>query len=464
MEPDDKKKKIAAACWKRGSEAMAKESWDFAIDMFAQCVNLVPGNLMYRQTLRGVEYRKYGNNKTGARMSGPKLMRIRSKIGLAKRGKNWDALDQEAENGLKVNPWDPALNADVALACKERDYDEVAVFCYEKAVEMDGKNADLLERLADLYEERGEYDKSIGVWSRIGKLDPENNEVNRKMTDLHTRKVTHRGGYDEAESSKQVKAPQRSAYDDFTGGGKTEDAIAPGESVEMDLKHAIRKSPDDKALYQKLADYYRREDRLDESVEQFKKAVEVSGGDAALQEQLEDAEIQRMRKNVGAALEKHRASPDDDSLRQKAAALKTEFIKREIEVLQSRVQRYPKDLHKKYELAGRLMKFKKWDQAIPLLQAAAANNKIEADVRVLLGECFLNDGKKPLAARQFGTAVEMINQHDQPELFLKCHYVLGRLSEEKGDTETAINHYADVLSLDYSYRDARVRMEKLEGG
>lgn len=461
MESDEKKRKIAAMCWKRGSEAMAKESWDFAIDMFAQCVTLDPGNLMYRQTLRGVEYRKYGNNKTGARLSGPKLMRIRSKITLAKRSKNWDQLDQEAETGLKINPWDAALNADAAQACEEREFLEVAVYLYERAVEADPKNAEIIERLANVYEQQGEYDKALGAWTRISQLNPGNKAVDRKMTDLHTKKVTHRGGYDEAQSTKQVQVQQRSAYEDF-GGGKKEESVAPGQSVEHDLKHAIRKSPNDKGLYQKLGDYYRREDRLTESVEIFKKAVEVSGGDQGLVEELEDTELQLMRKNMETALEKHRATPEDETLRQKAGALRMEFLKRELDVYQDRVNRYPKDLQRKFELAQRLMKFKKWDQAIPLLQAATANNKIETEARVLLGECFLNDGKKPLAIRQFEAAIGQINQHDHPELFLKCHYVLGRLAEEKGDMETAINHYADVLSLDYNYRDARGRMEKLE--
>ena len=88
MGPD--KKKIAAASWKRASEAMAKEDWDFAIMMLTQCVTLVPDNLLYRQNIRGCEERKYGNNKTGAKMAGAKLMGIRSKITLARRSKKTD--------------------------------------------------------------------------------------------------------------------------------------------------------------------------------------------------------------------------------------------------------------------------------------------------------------------------------------------------------------------------------------
>lgn len=463
MGPD--KKKIAADCWKRASQAMAKEDWDYAIEMLSQSVNLAPDNLLYRQNLRGVEYRKYGNNKTGARFSGPRLMGIRGMIKKARMQKNWEQLDQQAEAGLQLNPWDAQLSADVAEACRERGFDEIAVFSYEKALETDNNNKDYLKNLADLYEERGEYDKAIGAWTKLAKLDPNDQTANRRITDLHTQKVTHRGGYDDAKSTKEVRAQPKSAYEQYSpASGRQEEAAAPGESIEADLQHAIRKDPNNVQLYQKLGDYYRREDRLEESMAQFQKAMELSGGDPAIREMLEDTEIQRMRKNVDVASEKLRDHPDDDALKQQVAAMKGEFLKREIQVLQSRVDRYPKDLQKKFELAQRLMKFKKWDQAIPLLQAASANNKLEPEARVMLGECFLSEGKKPLAARQFETAVKLVNVHDQPELFLKCHYVLGRLAEEKGENETATGHYTEVLSLDYSYRDARNRMEKLQGG
>ncbi len=392
-------------------------------------------------------------------------MGIKSKIGLSKRSKNWENVDQEAEKGLQLNPWDGQLNADVGEACRERGFIEIAVFSYEKAVESDNNNKDFLKNLAALYEERGEYDKAIGVWTKLSKLDPNDQTANRRITDLHTQKVTHRGGYDDAKSTKEVRAQPKSAYEQFSSASSRQDeAAAPGESVEADLQHAIRKDPNNVQLYQKLGDYYRREDRLEEAMTQFQKAMELSGGDPSIREMLEDTEIQRMRKNVDIASEKLRNNPEDDALKQQVGAMKGEFLKREIQVLQARVDRYPKDLQKKFELAQRLMKFKKWDQAIPLLQAASANNKLEPEARVMLGECFLSEKKTPLAARQFETAVKLVNVHDQPELFLKCHYVLGRLAEEKGDNETAITHYTEVLSLDYSYRDARNRMEKLQGG
>ena len=60
------KKKIAADCWKRGTDAMAKEDWDYAMRMYGTSVSMEPENLLYRQTLRGAQCKKCNNNRKGA--------------------------------------------------------------------------------------------------------------------------------------------------------------------------------------------------------------------------------------------------------------------------------------------------------------------------------------------------------------------------------------------------------------
>lgn len=50
---EEKTRKLAADCWKRGSEAMFKHSWDQAIDLFRQACEHWPDNVMYRQSLEG---------------------------------------------------------------------------------------------------------------------------------------------------------------------------------------------------------------------------------------------------------------------------------------------------------------------------------------------------------------------------------------------------------------------------
>ena len=451
------KKEIAGKCWKHGSEALAKQNWDLAIQMFAQAAILVPDNLVYRQTLRGTEKRKYGGSGKGASFSGAKLMGVRSRIKKARSKKEWDALDKEAEEGLKVDPWDTQLNLDVAEACENREFLDVAKFAYSEALSTSENNVDIMKRLANVLEERHEYKEALTVWTRIQKLEPDVNEHGRKITQLHTQQMVHKTEMEDAQTARDLK-PQGTAYDEASGLDRSADG--PGSSPEFDLQRAIRKDPENVANHVKLADLYAREKKLDEAAETMKKAVELSKNDRTLKERYEDIELARMRKQYDDTARKARET-GDESRQKRAVKMKKSLFKTELDVYTRRVEHHPKDLKLKFELGKRYMQLKSWDDAIPLLQQSAADNRIETEARVLLGEAFLGDGKVPLAKRQFTMAAEKIDQHDQTDLFLKTNYALGRIAQDAGDLQSAERHYGDVLSLDYNYRDARERLETM---
>ncbi|MBW3541261.1 MAG: tetratricopeptide repeat protein [Planctomycetes bacterium] len=461
----EKKHKIANECWKRGTEALAKQSWDYAIQMFQDSVKMVPDNLVYRQSYHGAIRRKYGDNKTGARMSGARLMTTRARIKKARMQSKWDAVDEEATKGLAVNPWDPQLNADVAEAGVNLGYGDVAVWFYERALEGDADNMAYNRQLALLLEERGNYSRALQCWRKIQQLDPLNSEARSKMTQLDT-KTMMESGYEEAKSTREVQTAA-SAYDEIRAGRRASGEMAadgPGQSIEADLERAIRKNPADKENYLKLADHYKREKQLEKSAEIYKKALEVSGNDPNIREQLEDLELELLKHNLDLAKEAAKANPEDETSQKNRTALTRELNQREIEVFSSRVERYPRDSRLKLELGRRFMRVAKWSQAIPLLQQASNDNRLEGEVLVALGECFLQDKKESLARRQFERVLPKLSEHDQPELVKKTRYYLGRLAEEAGDNATAEEHYNEILALDYEYRDVLKRLERLQGG
>ena len=151
----EQKHKIATQCFRTGTYALAKQNWDYAIDMFGRAITQVPDNLLYRQSYRGALCRKFDDNKTGARMAGAKLMGTRTRIKKARLQSKWDQVDQEATKGLMVNPWDSWLNAEIGEACTNLGYSEVAQFFYEKALEGDPDNKEYNRQLARLLEQRG---------------------------------------------------------------------------------------------------------------------------------------------------------------------------------------------------------------------------------------------------------------------------------------------------------------------
>lgn len=454
------KRKMAADCWRRGNEAGQKENWDYSIQMLTQCVRLDPGNLMYRQTLRGYEEKKYGDNKTGAKMAGMKLMSVRGKIKKAQLKKDWEAVDKACEEGLVINPWDAQLNADLGAALKELGHEKCAAFGYEKAVTSDSKNKSFLRELAELYEGRGEYKLAVGIWERIAKIDPMDGDARMRGQQAATKQVIDRGGYDGAESSKGVMADHEVAK--RLNVQKDGQADGPGQSEEADLQRAIRKEPDNKDHYTKLGDFYRRAGKLEESRDIYQKAVELSGGDVNIREQVEDVELDMMRKNLEIAQQK--ASDGDETAKANVAELDKEFLLREIEVLRSRVERYPNDMRNKFRLGECFMRTKQFAEAIPLFQQASQDNRIETKALAKLGFCFMQEKKYPLAKRQFEKAVPKLNANDHPDLFKEVNYWLGRLCEAAGDNESAENYYSEVLAVDYNYKDTLKRLEDLQGG
>ena len=465
---EQRKRKLASDCLKRATEALAKQNWDYAVEMFATAVKMVPDNLMYRQSLRGSERKKYKDNKSGASMAFLKLSSVRSKIKKARGAKNWVELDQAAEEGLAINPWDGQFNADLGDAALERGFLEIATFAYESATGPDAspENKDFLIKLAEIYELRKNFTAAISTLDKVMALDPLNGFVRSKIQALGANATIHKAGYDEAKSTQEVRddKPKQGYEESVKGDVKTnKEVLAPGESVEADLQRMIRKEPANVAHYLKLGDFYRREGKLEDAARTFKLALDVSG-DPNVREQMEDVELDMTRRNVNYAKERAAQDPSDTESRAIVAELATELLSQEIEVYSRRVDRYPNDLKLKHELAKRFMRSKKFDKAIPLLQAASKDIRLEAQVLASLGSCFLAKKQNNLAKRQFEKALEKLNPTENPAPFKECCYYLGRLAEDAKDLASAEKYYSDIMAIDYEYKDVKVRLNEIQGG
>lgn len=454
------KERIARDCWVRGNEAIPKENWDYAIQMYTTSVKLVPDNLTFRQSLRFTEYKKYDDNKRGAAMASMKLMGPKGRIKKSRIAKNWPAVAEAAEDGLAINPWDAQLNADLGDALKELGHLDVAIFSYQQSLGVEPGNIEVNKSLATLLEERGEYKGAIECWKRILKVDPHSGEARSKITSLDARTVMDRGGYEGADSTRGVMAPHEVAK----RLGLNKDADGPGVSVEADLQRAIRKDPANKDNYLKLADYYRREGELEKAEEQLRKSLEVSGNDIAIAEQLEDVQLELMKRTCDVTKEQVRSNPDDAGIKQRAVELATELLKRELEVFTRRVERYPNDMRLKFELALRNMRVNKWQLAIPLLQQARSDPRIKGEALLNLGKCFFYDSKAQLAIRQLEAAMAEVKYEDQPLVYKDLYYTAGRLYEKSKNAQAAEDAYQKVLEVDYNFRDTVERLNKLQGG
>ncbi|NNJ27309.1 tetratricopeptide repeat protein [Alienimonas chondri] len=456
-EPSAKDKEIAKKSWQHGNGALSKQNFDLAIQMYYQASQKDPGNLLYRQSLRGAEKKKYKDNGTGASMKGVKLMGVKGRIKKAKAKKDWAALDTAAEEGLKIDPWDVEMNLSVADAAEGREYYEIAKFAVDAALASNKEDVKLLTRYANLLEELEEYEPALVLWGKIKQITPDDPAIDRKLTELHTSKMIKKTGGEEGEGTAAMKQ-KSTAYDEASGRGDDE-VDGPGQDPVSDLKRLIRKQPDDPNPRVRLADLLFKSGKLKQAALTMKEAAELSG-DISIKERYEDMMLAEMRQEVDASKQKARQLKDEKRLA-RAKKYEAQMNDKAVEILTRRAEHHPKNMKVKFDLGGRLLARKEVAKAIPLLQQATTDTRLEQAARVSLGEAFLMDGKRPLAKRQFINALETIDIHEQPELFLKCHYALGRLAEEAKETREAEKHYSEVLGLDYNYRDANDRLTKL---
>ncbi|MFO1020317.1 MAG: tetratricopeptide repeat protein [Planctomycetales bacterium] len=457
--PTPNQRKIATDCFKKGSEAALKKNWGYAVSMFRQAVDIDSANLLFRQSLRGSQEKQYNDNGKGAMMASMKLMPIRASMKTAKYKKDWKNIQRLAEDGIAINPWDAGFNADLGEAAKNLGNTEIAVFAYERAVKHDKDNLDYLRTLAGLYEERGNFESAIGCYRRVLAIDKLDSSARTKITQLQAQSVMERGGYDTATDTRDVMADH-----EVQKRLKLGEASGPGASQEVDLKHAIRKDPANKDNYLKLAAILRRGGKLEEAKENLQLALDASGGDISIREQMEDVELDMMRAAVQAAKDAYLADKENPDKKQHYAALSNELILREISVYDERVRRYPADSRLKFELAKRYFSQKKYEEAIPHFQQSRGDNRIKGEAFLYLGKCFIAKKEYSLAKRQLEQAIPEINYDDFPDQFKEAHYYLGRVHEQLKDVNAAIAAYQEVLAVDYNYQDIRDRIQKLEKG
>ncbi len=448
----------------RGNEAMNKQNWAYAVEMFMNCLKLDAENQQVRINLRISQRKMHNDNGSGARMAGMKLMGVRGRVKKLRGKEDWNAMDLAAEEGLAVNPWDGQLNADVGDACLGRGFLHVAAIAYKWAYESEQNNKEYIRKLAGTLESLADYKNAILFWEKIYKMDPLDSEARSKVTQLHAQSVMDRGGYEDADNTRDVKKQQTSEYDKFTSSPQSkQEVVGPGMSIEADLKREIRKSPENVAHYLKLAEYYKKEKRLEDARETLTQALQVSGGEPTVRENLEDVELEMLRNNYELARQAAASNPADEIAKENTLALLQELVKREIQVLNARVERYPRDSKLKVDLARRLVRVKQWDKAIPHLQQASGDQRHAAEVGLLLGKCFIGVNKKTLAISSLAKAVPHLSPQDQRAEFCEAHYLLGQLYEQAQDLTNAEKHYTEVIGADYNYRDALQRLEGVQG-
>ena len=435
----------------RGRQALETGRYELAVDMLMEAVSAAPDVLETRRLLRAAQianFRKNGKSGFGAKL-GYKMAQMKI-MGLVKKGQGAEAM-AEAEKLLCQNPLDPDNIEAAVKAAEAAGKADHAAITVEAAYECSNRDPALLERVATYYTMAKRYDKARDAYQKLSELRPGDQRVLQLLKNTEAQ-ATMNAGWEQTAGKKggfQALIANKEQAKKLDQANK---AVITGDDAEALIREKIaqiEREPKNMNFRRALARLYVQNKRFEEAIQCLTDAIEMSGS--------MDPELDRMLSQTYVGyydqqIEAYRAAGDE------ANAIEMENQKNQFvfDDLAQRVERYPNDLHLRYELGLQYYTYEYYDEALEHLQLAQKSPKDRLWALYYLAMCFLKKGQTDMAVMQLETARDAIPTMD--DLKKKIVYQLGRCAEDAGDLERAYQYYKDVYAADVGFEDLGERM------
>ncbi len=435
----------------RGRQALESGRYELAVDMLMEAIGAAPDVLETRKLLRAAQianFRRNGKAGFGAKLG---YMMARQKImGLVKKGEGVEAM-AEAEKLLCQNPLD-ADNIEAAVkAAEAAGKTDHAAISIEAAYECSNKDPALLERIATYYQMAKNWSKARDAFQKLAEIKPgdqrilqllKNSEAQATMSAGWEQTVGKKGGFQALIANKE----QAKKLD------QANKAVITGDDAEALIQEKIQQieaEPKNMNFRRALARLYIQNKQYAEAIECLQAAIEFAGVmDPELDRMLSQTTIQYYDQQI--EILKQNGQEDDAAQMQ---ADRDQFV---FDDLAARVERYPNDLHLRYELGVQYYTYEYYDEALEHLQLAQKSPKDRLWALYYLAMCFLAKDQLDMGIMQLETARDAIPTMD--DLKKKVVYQLGLCAETQGDLDKAYQYYKDVYSTDVGFADLSERM------
>ncbi len=455
--PQDQNCDKAKAYFGYGNDAAQKGNNEYAAQMYKEACKLAPDNLAYRQSLRGVQRRKFNNDPTKVgRMVGLTLQPLRLRIGAAKSRSKWSDMLDLCEEVFASSPWDTTAAMDASEAAENLGLKKLAQYMIESVFAQGEKDAKFLRVAGRIEEYAEDFGKAIRCWEKLRALIPHDEEARKKVNDLTARSAIQKSGLAESLNKRATggSGPEKDAPE-------TEDEIkARMIAPEQRYLQEIEETPERIGPYLALAEIFKHSGRLDEAEKVLAKGIKVVPEDVYLKDAYGEVQVGRLQLAIDSFTRKVARDPHDPDPKTKLEQLKSHLYQYELKELRRKVGNQPENLELRMTFGKKLAAGGKHDEAIAEFQQVRNSPALKVQALLQTGLSFLANGVTKLAERSLQDALRVVDATDtttQNEL----NYHLGRIAEDTGNKTIAEEHYNEVAANDYSYRDVAQRLRKL---
>ncbi|MHC4265266.1 MAG: tetratricopeptide repeat protein [Planctomycetota bacterium] len=447
----------AKAFFDRAKQAADKGNFDYAIDMYLEGLRCIPDALQEGHLpLRHLALqRKEKKGKKPSMVEKVKLLQGKDPIDKMINAEYLYAKDPDnlsyAEAMLKATAYGKFHQTALWVA----DH----IFQTNNAAKKPSVKTYIL--LKNSYAAIGLFDRAIAACQKAAQLKPQDGNLSDELQRLSAELTVSRGRYDQAgdfrNSIKNREAQERL---------QAQDAIIKSESFRLseleEAQKAFEQDPNDQKNIFKLVEALvdQQKDASDNEAVQILEKAYQQEKDFSFKQQAGKIKIKNIKRKIREIRGELEKNADDQQLKAQFNKFIAQLNAVELEHYRLCVENYPTDQNVKYEYASRLVKNKKYDEAIPLFQEAKRDIKYKIPAMSKIGLCFFLKGWYADAIDVFKEAIDSYEVQDDG-VAKELRYNLGRAYEEKGETEKALETYRKIAQLDFGYKDVRQRVDKL---
>jgi tetratricopeptide (TPR) repeat protein len=448
--------------FQKGNDALLRDNFDYAIDLFNQVLTKEPTFFECRKALRTAQFKKAGKGggffKKMLNSASSQPMVAKGQMALRKDPA--EAL-QIAEQILNSDPSSSGGHRIVVEASKAMAMPRTAALSLEVLLKNSPRDKEAGIELANALAEIGDRDRGERVLMELTRIYPNDSDVGQALKDLSARNTLSEGGYDSLASGegsyRDILKDQKQAValEQEQRVQKTEDVA---ERLIGEYETRLKTEPDNLKVLRSLAELFTQKKQYDRALECYErvKKTDVGGGDSTLDRAIAETRGRQFDDQI------EKLDPAAPEYAQTLAKLNADKLAFQAAECQSRAERFPTDLAIRFELGVLLFQTGKIGDAIQEFQKAQGNPHKRIAAMSYLGQCYARRKMFDLAARAFQNAIKEKPTFDDEKKELLYH--LGSVFESMGKKEEAIEQLKQIYETDIGYRDVAAKVDAYYSG
>lgn len=331
----------------------------------------------------------------------------------------------------------------------------------------------LLVNAMNLFSQVECWDEAIIVGNMAKELDPADNQLANELNDLSVQRAMEEGGYEKAAGE---EGGFREMVKDIDKQRELEesDAITGTETTEQrkldrarEAYEATPGNPDVLNQYAQLLKKQATPESEEMAYDIYIKGYEETG-QYRFRMLAGDIRIEQLERKVRALDNKLEETPDAEDLKAERAELHDQLLKLQNTEYSERVEKYPTDRMRKFDLGNVQFELGQYDEAMGQFQGSKDEPKLRVRAGHMLGRCFAAEGWHREAIDEFEEALEAIDATEKErELAIRYDLMVSLIEHAREESSVdlakrALDICSGIARKNITYRDIRERRKEID--